>query len=81
MRLKPKLGLANQLAPWHKGVTETAKRKDRAMFTLTSSARATALKFSSEAEATAFVAARKLSQETVTLVDATGEMVWEKRFD
>ena len=51
------------------------------MFTLTSSARATALKFSSEAEATAFVAARKLSQETVTLVDATGEMVWEKRFD
>jgi len=51
------------------------------MFTLTSSARTTALKFSSEAEATAFVAKHILSQETLVLVDATGEMVWEKRFD
>lgn len=51
------------------------------MFTLTSSARITALKFPTEAEADAFVASRNLSQETVVLVDASGKMVWIKRFD
>ncbi|UVD36654.1 hypothetical protein RCXUPER_236 [Rhodobacter phage RcXuper] len=51
------------------------------MFTLSSSARVTTVKFASVAEADEFVTWCKPSQETLVLVDATGAMVWEKKFD